>query len=122
MLQIRCLFLRNENFFHKLLAAVLILLQTKEATTKPLVQNITESVYASGKIKSKDQYEVFASVNGIVHQVLVTDGSIVRKGQVLMTLANEAQQLNRENARIAANYQSVQSNVDKIDEAQANIS
>lgn len=96
--------------------------QEKEVTTKPLVQNITESVYASGKIKSKDQYEVFASVNGIIQQILVTDGSVVRKGQVLMTLTNDAQQLNRENARIAAEYQSVQSNLDKLSEAEATIS
>lgn len=85
------------------------------------MQNITESVYASGKIRSKNQYEVFSAVNGIVKQVYVTDGSLVKKGDVLMTLVNEAPELQRENARLATIYQSMQTNRDKLAEAEANI-
>ena len=35
----------------------------KQETTQPIVASITESVYASGILKSKDQYQVFANVN-----------------------------------------------------------
>jgi hypothetical protein len=38
----------------------------KQETTQPIVASITESVYASGILKSKDQYQVFANVNGII--------------------------------------------------------
>jgi HlyD family secretion protein len=93
----------------------------KEETTKPVIQNITESVYASGKIRSKDQYEVYSSVNGIIREVKVSDGSLVKKGDVLMTLINDAPLLNRENARLSAEYQSIQANKDRLNEAQANI-
>jgi multidrug efflux pump subunit AcrA (membrane-fusion protein) len=93
----------------------------KEETTRAVVQNITESVYASGKIKSKDQYEVYSSVNGIVKQVYVTDGSLVKKGDVLLSLVNEAPELQRENAQLATYYQSLQTNRDKLAEAEATI-
>lgn len=93
----------------------------KVETTTPVVQNITESVYASGKVKSLNQYEVFVPVNGIIRQVTVREGALVRKGDVLMTLVNETPALNRENARLSAEYQSVQANLDKLNEARANI-
>ena len=84
----------------------------KEETTTPVVQNITESVYASGKVKSKNQYDVYSSVAGIIRKVHVTEGDLVRKGDPLLSLVNESQQLSRENAGIAARYLSVQANTD----------
>ena len=93
----------------------------KQETTCGIIQNITESVYSSGKIKSEDQYEVFAQVGGVIQQVHVKDGDIVRKGDPLITLINETQRLNTESARIAANYQSVEVNRDKLNEALVNI-
>ncbi|HET7896177.1 MAG TPA: biotin/lipoyl-binding protein, partial [Flavisolibacter sp.] len=94
----------------------------KEETTTPVVQNITESVYASGKVKSKNQYDVYSSVAGIIRKVHVTEGDLVHKGDPLLSLVNESQQLSRENAGIAARYLSVQANTDKLEEAAANIS
>lgn len=94
----------------------------KEETTQPIKQNITESVYASGKIKSKNQYEVFAQVSGIIEQVHVEDGDMVHKGDALITLINETPKLNTENARIAASFLSVDANRDKLNEALVNIS
>ena len=93
----------------------------KEETTTPVVQNITESVYASGKVKSKNQYDVYSSVAGIIRKVHVTEGDLVRKGDPLLSLVNEAQQLNQENAGIAARYSSVEANAEKLQEAAANI-
>lgn len=100
---------------------VLFACKKKQETTKPVIQPITESVYASGKIKSKDQYEVFAPINGIIKQVHVQEGDHVLKGDALITLINEAPKLNEENARIAANYQTVTANRDKLNEAIENI-
>lgn len=104
-------------------AAVLLLFscRQKAETTRPVVQNITESVYASGKVKTKNQYEAYSPVAGIIRHVHVTEGDLVRKGDPLISLINEAQQLSAENATIAAQYQSVQANADKLQEASANI-
>src|SRR5687768_9803141 len=98
---------------HLLLAGCMLLFvgcKQKEETTTPVVQSITESVYASGKVKSKDQYEAFSSVAGIIRQVHVKEGDQVKKGDPILSLVNESAQLNAENARIAAQYQSVGAN------------
>lgn len=93
----------------------------KEETITPVVQNITESVYASGTVTSKDQYEVFAPVNGIIQQIKVTEGDLVHKGEVLLTLNNETPKLNTENARLAATYSSLPLNQDRLNELEKQI-
>ncbi|WP_240410052.1 efflux RND transporter periplasmic adaptor subunit [Flavisolibacter nicotianae] len=85
------------------------------------MQTITESVYASGKVKSKNQYEAFSPVPGIIRQVHVTEGTMVHKGDPLVSLVNETSQLSREAAGISAQYSTVQANLDKLQEAEANI-
>jgi multidrug resistance efflux pump len=109
-----------------LVTAYLVLLfyscKNKIETTHPVVQNITESVYAPGIIKSKDQYQVFPSANGIISNIYVTEGSLVKKGDVLITIENETSRLSTENAQIAAHYSSVAYNRDKLSELEANIS
>lgn len=107
-----------------LLATTVILISCRsnnEQAVKPVVQNITQSVYASGIIKSRNQYQVFSTVNGIVSQKLVAEGDIVHKGDVIITLANETPMLNTENARLTATYSSIPFNIDKINELKINI-
>ena len=94
----------------------------EEETVLPKKQNITESVYATGKVKSKGQYEVFASAPGIIQQIHVKEGDEVLKGAVLISLVNETAQLSAENARLAASYSSITANMDKLRESEANIS
>ncbi|MGZ5255546.1 MAG: efflux RND transporter periplasmic adaptor subunit, partial [Flavitalea sp.] len=107
-----------------LLAAIVVFCacnQKQEETTTPILQNITESVYASGIVKSKNQYQVFSTVNGIIRQKLVTEGDTVRKGDVLVTLLNETPKLSSENAQLAATYSSVSYNMDRLNELKINI-
>jgi multidrug resistance efflux pump len=89
--------------------------------TNPIIKNITQSVYASGIVKSKNQYKVFSSVNGLVHDVLVTEGDIVKKGDVLIKITNTTAELNTENAKISADYNAVNANKEKLNELQINI-
>lgn len=84
---------------------------------KPVIAPVSESVYASGIIKSKDQYEAFATVNGIIKEIFVREGDMVRKGQPLLTISNETQKLNKENAELAAQYSDFNQNRDKLAEA-----
>lgn len=93
----------------------------KNETTQPTVQNITESVYASGVVKSKNQYQVFATVNGLIRNILVQEGDVVTKGQPILTLVNETPRLAAENAEINAAFSSVAANQDKLNDAQVNI-
>ena len=89
--------------------------------TTPSVQNITESVYASGIVKSRNQYQVFSNANGLIKNILVTEGDLVTKGQPLLTLVNETSRLAAENAQLNAAYASVAANRDKLNELKINI-
>lgn len=93
----------------------------KVETITVTTENITESVYASGNIKSRNQYQVFASANGIINSIDVTEGDRITKGQRILTLKNDASQLSVENARIAAEYATTAANRDKLNELRINI-
>jgi HlyD family secretion protein len=99
------------------LAIPLASCSSKTETTYPTVENISESVYASGIIKSQNQYQVYATVNGVINEILVTEGDLVKKGDVLMTVRNEASQLNVENAKLAAEQADLSSNSDRLKQA-----
>jgi RND family efflux transporter MFP subunit len=110
-----------KRFLWPAIVIVLSSCKDKGETARPIVQNITESVYASGIVKSKNQYEVFAAANGIIQKVNVTEGDLVRKGEVLITLVNETPRLNTENARLAAAYSSASNNLDQLNELKERI-
>ena len=76
----------------------------KVETTRPLRERISESVYASGIIKSKNQYQVFAAVSGLVQQILVREGDLVRQGDPLLIIQNTTAQLSADNAQLAADF------------------
>lgn len=65
---------------------------------------ITESVYASGVIKSAGQYQVYATVSGLIQKILVAEGDSVKKGDPLFIIQNETAQLNTENAGLTADF------------------
>jgi len=95
--------------------------RSKQEKTTPVVQNITESVYASGIVKSENQYQVYATVNGLIQQRLVTEGDLVKKGQPIIRVVNETSRLNTENAQLAAAYADVSANRDKLNELRLTI-
>ncbi len=95
--------------------------KSKQEKTQPTVENISESVYASGIVKSKDQYQVVASVNGIIKKILVTEGDVVKKGDPLVIILNETSKLNADNARLTADYSALSTNMDKLNELKVNL-
>ena len=93
----------------------------KQETTQTTIENITESVYASGIVKSRNQYQVFSSVNGLIKKIFVTEGDLIKKGDPILSLVNETAQLNTENARLLADYSSVNANMEKLNEQKISI-
>lgn len=89
----------------------------KVEKNKPIVSDISESIYASGLIKSKNQYQAFATVNGIVDQIFVSEGDSVKIGTPILSISNEAQKLGKENAELAARFSDYNANQDKLNEA-----
>jgi HlyD family secretion protein len=95
--------------------------KSKQESTTPSIENITESIYASGIVKSRNQYQVFSTVNGVAAEILVTEGDTVKKGQPLIRLTNTTQQLNTQNALLAANYAATTANQEKLNEQKISI-
>jgi RND family efflux transporter MFP subunit len=92
----------------------------KTEVTSPSVVNISESVYASGTVKSKNQYQVYSTVNGLIQEILVTEGDLVKKGAPLFKILNEPSKLNMSNAKLASDYADIRSNADKLKAAKVN--
>lgn len=77
---------------------------------------ITQSVYASGIVKGKNQYQVFAKVQGIIEEIYLQEGDSVAKGQKILRISNVAAQLNQENALAAASFNDDRKNQDRLEE------
>ncbi len=95
--------------------------QKKTTEIKPLIEDISESVYASGVVKSKNQYQVYSTVSGIVKKILVTEGDSVRMGTPLMKIFNKTSLLTTKNAQLTADYNALSSNTEKLKELKLNI-
>ena len=93
----------------------------KTENTKPINETITESVYASAIVKTDNQYQVFATVNGIINKIFVTENDLVKKGDPLMQIMDKSSTINRENASLAAGYADVNSNREKLVDAKNSI-
>lgn len=101
------------------LLTLLIGCRPDQETIQPVVQDITESVYASGVIKSENQYQVFATVSGIVSEVFVDEGTLVEVDAPLFFIANDVQQLMASNAKLSAEFNAIHVNRGKLDEARS---
>lgn len=83
-------------------------------TTFPKVENISESVYASGLIKAKGQYEAFVNASGTVDDVFVKEGDTVMTGMPILSIYNESTRINRELAEVGREYADRRANQSKL--------
>jgi HlyD family secretion protein len=83
----------------------------------PSISPITQSVYASGIIKSKGQYQAFSSVSGIIDSIYVSEGSLVKIGDPILLISSETQVLTRKNAELSALFSDFSANEGKLNEA-----
>jgi len=93
---------------------VFISCKSKQEKIKPTEEKITESVYASGFLKSTHQYKVFSTVNGVIAAILVKEGDVIKKGDAIIKLVNTNAQLNTENAALSADYTAENNNAEKL--------
>ena len=101
-----------------LFSTVLVSCKSKFEKVNPIEESITESVYASGIIKSTNQYKVFATVSGLIADILVKEGDVIQKGDAILKLTNPNAQLNSENAKLSADYAAKSNNAEKLNELQ----
>lgn len=115
---------RHNNLYNTVFITLSYLLFScakKPLILHPSVESITYSVYASGFIKSDNQYQVYSKANGVITDIYVKDGDLIKKGQAIVRLSDVTQKLNYENAKLNANYLSIHANQEKIQQAQAEV-
>ena len=91
----------------------------KTETANVVREQISEAVYASGVVKSKNQYQLYATVSGVIDGIKVREGDLVKKGDIILSIRSEPSVLNLQNARLAAARADLASNTDKITQASA---
>lgn len=111
----------KNNILMLFLSVILLSCSSEQEKIQPTLENITESVYASGIIKSKNQYQVFSTVSGLIEEILIEEGSLIKKGDGILKLNNVSSRLNAANAKLAADLASFNSNGDKLNELKASI-
>ena len=84
----------------------------------PERQDITESVYASGKVLSQGQYQVFSEISGVLKKQFGAEGSPVTQGQVLFEIENSSGFFNAKHAELMAENANINANQNKIREVQ----
>jgi multidrug efflux pump subunit AcrA (membrane-fusion protein) len=106
-----------------IILSTLIIVACKNKVEKiyATTEDITESVYASGIIKSENQYQVFAIVNGIVEKVFVQEGDTIIAGNPILSILNETSKLNKQNAELTAAYSDYNANQNKLNELKVTI-
>ena len=105
-----------KNYVLFILLITLLSCQENKSTIKPQKEDITESVYASGIVKSLDQYQVFSNTNGIISDIFVKEGDVVQVGSPLFRIYNSVAKLNSEQAKINAEFYDNESKELKIKE------
>ena len=117
--------LTNTILFHiNLIFGCVLLLgscKTEEEKIFPKQEKITSSVYASGIIKSKEQYQVYPAVAGIIKEILVNEGDEIQQGQPIARISDMSQRLNADNATAQASFYSVEENAEKISQAKKEV-
>ncbi|MBK9642860.1 MAG: efflux RND transporter periplasmic adaptor subunit [Saprospiraceae bacterium] len=108
----------DEGFLAFFFIAIFILAcDRKVQKVRPTVGAVTESIYASGVVRSKNQYQAFATVSGVINKLYVSEGDTVKKGTPILSISSEIQRLNRENAELNASFTDIQANQGKLSEA-----
>lgn len=94
---------------------------SKPEQLSPTSEKITESVYASGVIKARNQYQVFATISGILDTVLVNENDPVMAGSQLLIVTDENSKFNSTGAQLSAEYANLNENRDKLTDLMNNI-
>ncbi|MBC6367525.1 efflux RND transporter periplasmic adaptor subunit [Algoriphagus sp. AK58] len=88
--------------------------KTAEEVTYPEKKSLTESVYASGLVKAKDQYEAFTLASGPIQEIYLEEGDSVKVGTPILQVFSEREKLGRENAQLSQAFADQRENQSRI--------
>jgi len=91
--------MKRYHIFIMIFSIVLFSCNKKESGIYPLRKDLTQAVYASGKLFPINNYKVFTKWPGYVQKIHVKIGDIVKAGDPLITIKSESNELNAEAMR-----------------------
>ena len=91
-----------------LLALVAIFSCKQDKTFCPVVKNLVEAAYASGKVVPDDDHKLYAMSDGMILRRLVAEGDAVKAGALLYVIDASIQRTQTRTA--LTNYESAESN------------
>lgn len=80
----------------------------KMEETKPIRKNVTETVFASGKLEAKNTYRLTVQTDGYLSSLNFEEGDVVETGRLMAVVDNRESGFNKESA--AALYDIAKSN------------
>jgi HlyD family secretion protein len=95
--------------------------KSEENILFPEKRSLTESVYASGLVKAKDQYEAFTLASGPIEEIYVLEGDTVKAGTPILKIFSEREKLGKENAQLSQTYADLKSNQGRIRDLELSI-
>ena len=72
--------------------------------TKPSRKDMTDFVYATGKLFSEIEYNIPSMLDGNIKQIYINEGDSVKSGQTVCQIGNEILLTQMENAAINYNF------------------
>jgi RND family efflux transporter MFP subunit len=80
--------------------SILYSCNSKRESTKPKRETLINTVYSSVTIEPDNVYKVNSTFSGNIEDILVYEGDLVKKGDILFILANKPIRLNQENEEL----------------------
>ena len=113
--------MKNYTILFTLFILVLGACGKKQEVFHASIKPITASVYASGVVKGKNQYQVFPKSLGTIEAIYVSEGDLVKAGQPILKISNAIAALSKKNADATARFNDLKVNQDKLQELVENI-
>lgn len=70
---------------------------------KPQYRDLTEAVYSTVNVQPRNIYQVYPQVGGIIEELPIVEGDLVKKGDLLFKIKNSKSSVNIKNAEL--NYE-----------------
>ncbi|TVP43663.1 MAG: HlyD family efflux transporter periplasmic adaptor subunit [Mongoliibacter sp.] len=89
--------------------------------TIPLKEHMTESIYASGTVKARFQYQAYTNAVGTIQEVFLQEGDTVDVGTPILSISSESTRINRQTSELNREYADRQANQTRLRDLEINI-
>ena len=112
----RMIFKKESTTLIWVLMVMMLSCRESNQVVQPEKRDITEAVYASGMVKSHEQYYVYPETAGVIIQIFKKEGDTIHAGEALLEQKNDLSKIDRDNAQLVSRYNNMVDNPERINE------